>query len=153
MCSKLVFLISLICCSFELKAQILIQKIPDENLCEIDINLLQSGYKLAYSNMSSEDYLFKGNEEEWKKSWTQLLFALNDLMKTNGLHFGANTTCFNRIYFNKEGTIAAYLYHLKGLTAEQEQKFDEYIFQFLIEQKVNLSANQKYWQYGTIKFE
>jgi hypothetical protein len=153
MFAKLFLVISFLSLSTAINAQILIQKIPDENLCEIDMNLLQNGYKLAYSNMTSEYYLFKGREEEWKNYWTTLMFALNDIMKKKGLHFNTNNTCYNRIYFNQDGTIAAYLYHIKGLTAEQEKKFDEYIFQFLVAQKVTLSSNQKYWQYGTIKFQ
>lgn len=153
MFKKLILFVSFLCFSLALNAQILIQKIPDENLCEADVNLLQEGYKLAYSNMSSEDYLFKGNEEEWKKQWTNLMLALNDFMKKNGLLFAPNTTCYSRIYFNKEGTIAAYLYHLNGLTIDQEKKFNEYIFQFLIEQKMTIQTNQKYWQYGTLKFQ
>ncbi len=153
MFKKITLLVGLFLMVTVLKAQILVQKIPDENLCEIDMNFMQNGYKLAFSNMSSEDYLFKGKEEEWKACWTKVMYDLKNFMQKNGLQLTSNTTCFNRVYFNKEGTIAAYLYHLKGLSASQEQKFDEAIFQFLITQKVTIKATQNYWQYGTLKFE
>ncbi len=153
MCKKNILLVGLLFIATVLKAQILVQKIPDENLCEIDINFMQNGYKLAFSNMSSEDYLFKGKEEEWKACWTKVMYDLKNFMQKNGLQLTSNTTCFNRVYFNKEGTIAAYLYHLKGLSASQEKKFDEAIFQFLNTQKVTIKAPQNYWQYGTLKFE
>lgn len=153
MIRKLLYFLFLIGINSIIEAQILVQKIPDENLCQIDVNLIQGGHKLAFSNMSSEDYLFKGKEEEWKKCWTKVMYDLKSFMQKNGLILTANTTCFNRIYFNKNGSIAAYLYHINGLSTQQEQKFDEVIFQFLITQKVSISANEKYWQYGTLKFE
>ena len=153
MFKKITLLVGLFLMVTVLKAQILVQKIPDENLCEIDMNFMQNGYKLAFSNMSSEDYLFKGKEEEWKACWTKVMYDLKNFMQKNGLQLTSNTTCFNRVYFNKEGIIAAYLYHLKGLSASQEQKFDEAIFQFLITQKVTIKSTQNYWQYGTLKFE
>lgn len=153
MCKNLILIVCLFCITNVLNAQILVHKIPDENLCEIDINLMQSGYRLAFSNMTSEDYLFKGKEEEWKTCWTKVMYDLKNFMQNNGLQLTSNTTCFNRVYFNKDGSIAAYLYHIKGLTANQEQKFDEAIFQFLITQKVSIKANDKFWQYGTLKFE
>ncbi|HRG57709.1 MAG TPA: hypothetical protein PK323_02060 [Bacteroidia bacterium] len=149
----LVATLVLICFHIVLNAQVLVQKIPDENLCEIDFKLMQNGYKLAFSNMSSEDYVFKGREEEWKKCWTNILFDLKKFMQKNGLEFSNNTYCFNRIYFNRDGTIAAYLYHINGINAKQEQKFDGLIFQFLITQKVNLQITQNFWQYGTLRFE
>jgi hypothetical protein len=153
MSKKIILIVGLFFLATVSNAQILVQKIPDENLCEIDINFMQNGYKLASSNMSSEEYLFKGREEEWKKCWINLMHDLNNYMQQKGLKLTTNTTCFNRIYFNKEGIITAYLYHVKGLTAVQEQKFDEAIFQFLITQKVSIKAPQNYWQYGTLKFE
>lgn len=150
---RITIILFLVCFTTVLNAQILVQKIPNENLCEIDINLMQSGYQLAFSNMTSEDYLFKGREEEWKKCWTKVLFDLRNFMQKNGLEFSSKTTCFNRIYFNKDGTIAAYLYHLNGINTNQEQKFDELIFQFLMTQKVTIQTTQNYWQYGTLRFE
>jgi hypothetical protein len=153
MIRKLLYFLFLIGINSSIEAQILVQKIPDENLCEIDINFMQNGYKLAYSNMTSEDYLFKGKEEEWKTCWNKVMYDLKNFMEKNGLKLTSNTTCFNRVYFNKDGSIAAYLYHINGLSANQEQKFDETIFQFLITQKVTIKTNQNYWQYGTLKFE
>ena len=153
MIRKLLYFLFLIGINSSIEAQILVQKIPDENLCEIDINLIHGGHKLAFSNMSSEDYLFKGKEEEWKKCWNKVMYDLKNFMEKNGLKLTSNTTCFNRVYFNKDGSIAAYLYHINGLSTNQEQKFDETIFQFLITQKVTIKATQNYWQYGTLKFE
>lgn len=150
---KIVFLIAFICCYNKAEAQILIQKIPDENLCAFDMELMQKGYQLAYSNMTSEDYLFKGNEEAWKTCWIKLMHDLNSYMQQKGVLLNKNTACFNRIYFRKEGTIEAYIYHLKGLTPAQEQKFDELLFDFLKLQRVSIEASQNYWQYGTLLFE
>lgn len=153
MFKKLLFIIILISFSLVLKAQILVQKIPDQNLTAIDGNFMQQGFKLAYSNLSSEDYLFKGREEEWKKSWIALMHALNNYMQKKGLQFTSSSSCFNRIYFNQEGNITAYLYQVSGLSTEQEKLFDDHIFQFLLTQKMNIKANQNYWQYGNLKFE
>ena len=153
MIRKLLLLFIIFSFNTRIDAQILVQKIPDENLCAIDFDLMSKGYQLAFSNMTSEEYLFKGREEEWKKCWINLMHDLKDYMKLKGIKPSAKTSCFNRIYFNKEGNIVAYLYHVKGLTTAQEQKFNESVFQFLIEQKVNIQANQNYWQYGTLKFE
>jgi hypothetical protein len=150
---KILFLCAFLCFNKIIEAQILVQKIPDENICAIDANLMQSGYQLAFSNMSSEEYLFKGREEEWKKCWIKLMHDLNQFMRQKGLMINPNTKCFNRIYFNKDGTIKAYLYHIEGLTNEQVNFFDESIFQFLISQKITIETNQNYWQYGTLKFE
>jgi len=153
MIQRILFLLTLICFTFNVNAQILFQKIPNENLCAIDAHLMQKGYKLAYSNMTSEDYLFKGNEEEWKKYWIELMQELNSYMHKKGLQLNIKNTCYNRVYFNQDGTIAAYLYHLNGLSTVQEQKFDINIFQFLLDQKLNIKASQNYWQYGTLRFE
>jgi hypothetical protein len=150
---RLFFILAIFCFTNKVEAQILVQKIPNENLCAIDFDLMNKGYQLAFSNMTSEEYLFKGREEEWKKCWIDLMHDLSDYMKQKGLKPTSNTTCFNRIYFNKEGNIIAYLYHVKGLNIAQEQKFNEAIFQFLITQKVSIKAPQNYWQYGTLKFE
>ena len=49
MCKKIILIIGLFFTATVLNAQILVQKIPDENLCEIDLNFLQSGYKLAFA--------------------------------------------------------------------------------------------------------
>jgi hypothetical protein len=135
------------------KSQILFQKLSNENLCAIDLDLMQKNYKLAYSNLTSEDYLFKGKEEEFKKCWINLMHDLNNYMQKNGLKLSPNTTCYNRIYFNPDGSISAYLYYLKGLNEAQEKKFDELIFQFLLLQKLNITSTQSYWQYGNLKLE
>jgi len=146
-------LFSLFCFARHANAQLLIQKIPDENLIAIDAEFMQNGYQLAYSNMTSETYLFKGYEAAWKKCWVDLMHDLNNYMQKKGLKVNINTTCFNRIYFNKDGTIKAYLYQLKGLTKAQEKLFDDHLFQFLAAQKVSIKASENYWQYGTLKFE
>lgn len=136
-----------------LNAQVLVQKIPDENLSETDIGFIQAGFKLAYSNMTSEEYVFKGRDEEWKKCWIDLMQALNLYMQKKGLKLTGRNACFNRIYFSKEGAIVAYLYRLNGFTPAQEKVFDEQIFNFLIEQKVPIKTEWNYWQYGTLRFE
>lgn len=148
-----IILLWLNCISLHVSAQVLVRKIPNEDLTGVDSELMQQGYKIAFSKMSSEDYLFKGREEEWKKCWIDLMHHLNQYMQKAGLHLNTKSTCYNRIYFNKEGLITAYLYHLSGLTEQEEQIFDRAIFQFLITQKVNINAPQNYWQYGTLRFE
>jgi len=147
-----IFFIILLC-ALKLDAQILVQKMPDENLTETDKGFMQAGYNLAYSNMTSEAYVFKGRDEEWKKCWINLMQALHIYMQKNGLKPDANSSCFNRIYFNKEGVIVAYLYHLSGFTPAQEQVFDAHIFNFLIAQKLPVRSGSNYWQYGTLRFE
>jgi|688.fasta_scaffold927707_1 hypothetical protein len=137
----------------ELKAQVLIKKLSDQNLCAIDAEFMKNGYALAFSNMSSEQYVFKGSEEAFKKCWTNLLYELNHYMQQKGIKVHANATCYNRIYFNSDGKIAAYLYALEGFEATQEKKFDDYLFEFLIAQQLKITSTQNYWQYGVLKFQ
>lgn len=137
----------------QLQAQVLIKKLPDQNLCAIDAEFMKNGYALAFSNMTSENYVFKGREEAFKNCWTGLLIDLNHYMQQKGIKVSANASCYNRIYFNSDGKIAAYLYALDGFEATQEKKFDDYLFEFLIAQQLKIASSQNYWQYGVLKFQ
>jgi hypothetical protein len=136
-----------------LKAQVLIKKLPDQNLCAVDAEFMKNGYALAFSNMSSEQYVFKGNEETFKKCWTNFLYDLNHFMQQKGIQVNPNASCYNRIYFNSDGKITAYLYVLDGFEPVQEKKFDDNLFEFLISQQLKITSTQNYWQYGTLKFQ
>ncbi len=135
------------------QAQIVFQMLPDSNtLTDADKQLMQEGYMLAYSNMTSETYLFKGREEEWKKCWTNLLHQFNRTLKQNGLNILSGSN-YNRIYFRADGTVVAYLYCLSGLDHDQEILFKRLAFSYFSNTKIAIAAPGNYWQYGTLKFE
>lgn len=131
-------------------AQVLVRAVNENKLTEIDAQFMQKGYKLAYSQMTSEEYLFKGNEQKWKAAWVSLMQNLSTFMQQKGMVFNAGSTCYFRIYFNANGTIDACLYEAKGI-AETTQ-FEKLLIEFCLNNKVQMPATQTYWQYGTLNF-
>ncbi|MCC6253039.1 MAG: hypothetical protein IT238_11330 [Bacteroidia bacterium] len=150
--NKYLFYIFFTFIGFQAKAQLYLQQIPDRGLYEADAIYMQKGYKLAFSNMTSENYLFKGREEEWKKQWSDFLSGIYHTISEKQLWPSSVGECYFRVYFNKDGTVAACLYQMAGLDKDKEEKLKELIFNYLIKQKLKIETTENYWQYGVLKF-
>lgn len=137
----------------ETYAQVFVQNIPNNNLTAYDVTMQQNGYKLAYDNFTSEDYLFKGNENLWKEKWVELMTELNSFIKSKNLNWTNDVVCYNRVYFSKEGKIEGYLYDISGISESEKSKFDSCLKEFVMTHGVTIPATMAYWQYGNITFK
>lgn len=121
----------------------------------ISINVLDSLYKPALSSgPDSLQAVFYGKQKEFYTEYVNLLKALSKHLKANNFSWGKNTRCFNRIYFNSQGTVDYFLFNFRPgeLTAEKEQQFEKLLATFIKDYKFPLPAKSKFAQCSPVTY-
>jgi hypothetical protein len=98
--------------------------------------------------------VFKTDEEQedLQNAYTKLLQDFGKFLYTNNFYWAKPTRCFNRIYFNSDGTIDYFLYNFLGKTEEdkpseeKQKEFQKLLNQFIADYKFSLTAKVKFAQ-------
>lgn len=119
------------------------------------IETLDTVYKSALS--SGPDSLlavFRGKENEFYTEYIALLGSLAKHLKSNGFSWNKRTKCFNRIYFNEDGTIDYFLFNFKPgeIPADKEEQFEKLLNSFIQDYKFPLPTSSKFAQCSPVTY-
>jgi hypothetical protein len=98
---------------------------------------------------------FPGDKKtEFLTAYKLLFYDLANHLDKNGFKFGKETQCYNRIYFNSNGTINYYFYSIKPgeIDPANESKFKKLLGDFIKTYQMKVSAPTNFFQSGPVKF-
>ncbi len=119
----------------------------------IQISYLDSIYKSAV-NVDTSRAVFQSMHEQQMvgRAYFNLLQSLGQYLNTNNFYWEKPTRCFNRIYFNADGTIDYFLYNFTGKSLEEvpsdslqiafKQLLNEFIKSYQFEMKATTKFSQ-----------
>ncbi len=131
--------------SFSQHVSMSIQQVREKN---IKIEDIEKNYKNAIDTPPAES-VFKA--EELQPAYQKLLQDFNTFLSKNNFKWEKKTKCFQRIYFNNDGTIDYFIYNFLGKpedqpSAEKQAEFGKLLNQFVQDYKFALSAKVKFTQ-------
>lgn len=103
--------------------------------------------------------VFKTDAEQiaMQKAYHGLLQDLGKFLSQNNFDWKGPTKCFNRIYFNSDGTIDYFLFNFLGTnspkpSADVEEEFEKLLNIFISDYKFKLTANTKFSQCSPVTY-
>lgn len=118
-----------------------------KNLDSLYKSALHSDVKLA---------VFKTVEDQanLRKAYVDLLQNLASFLKTHHFKWLKQTRCYNRIYFNANGTVDYFLYNFsrEQISAEKELEFGRLLNLFVKDYRFPLTANESFAQCSPVKY-
>ena len=118
----------------------------------ITIKHLDSLYKSAlHSDSSLAVFKTQKEQEAMTQAYVEMLQDFGKFLNKNNFSWDKPTKCFNRIYFNSDGTIDYFLFNFLGNKEEKPSKEKEIEFQellnfFISDYKFSLTADTKFSQ-------
>jgi len=86
-----------------------------------------------------------------EKARIALLQKMGDYFKKNGLKWQSSVNCWNRMYFNLNGSIDYFVYHFIGKVDEKkENEFKKLLNIFFKENKLTVGAPEKFSLCGKV---
>ena len=126
------------------------QGLTIKSLDEIYINAVHSDTTLA---------VFKSekNQKEFIDQYIKLLKDLGDFLNENNFNWEKPTKCFNRIYFNEDGTIDYFLFNFLGKAEDKPSELNQIEFnrllnQFIQDYAIPITAKTKFSQCSPMTF-
>lgn len=124
----------------------------------IKITVLDSLY-LSAVHVDSTQAVFKSEakQEMMHQQYIQLLQDLGNFLAKNDFKWEKPASCFNRIYFNKNGGIDYYIFSFRGTPEEkpspdQEKEFTRLVNLFIQDYRIGMTADQPFAQCSPITF-
>lgn len=124
----------------------------------IFIKSLDSIYQSAVHSDTSLA-VFKTDEEQklLNTAYTKLLQDFGHFLKSNNFIWLKDTRCWNRIYFNADGSIDYFLYHFTGTAEVQppismQVEFDRLLNIFIQDYNIQITAKVKFAQCSTVTY-
>jgi hypothetical protein len=118
----------------------------------ISISELDSIYKSAvHVDTSLAVFKTESEQETMFNCYVKLLQDLGKHLTDNNFKWDKPTNCFNRIYFNSDGSIDYFLFNFLGKPEEkpseaQESEFVKLLNVFIKDYQISLTANAKFAQ-------
>lgn len=118
----------------------------------VSIKHLDSMYKSAvHTDTSLAVFKTKKEQEALQQAYIKLLKDFGEFLTENKFLWEKPTRCFNRIYFNSDGTIDYFLFNFLGKTEEKpseniEMEFKRLLNVFIADYKFSLTARTKFAQ-------
>jgi hypothetical protein len=105
-------------------------------------------------HVDSTKSVFHHHQDEFIAAYQGMLQDLGKYLKANGFNWGKPTPGFNRIYFNKKGTIDYFLYNFrKGDVAEEKEKqFDVLLNKFIKTYQFPMKAKTGFAQCSPVRY-
>ncbi|HLG04379.1 MAG TPA: hypothetical protein VI731_12345 [Bacteroidia bacterium] len=124
----------------------------------IRITLLDSVYKSAvHADTSQAIFKTESEQKELEEAYVKLLQDFGKFLTANNFTWDKPTRCFNRIYFNANGTIDYFLFNFLGKAEdkpapEKEQEFARLLNIFIQDYKFPLTAPTKFAQCSPVTY-
>lgn len=87
--------------------------------------------------------------------YMKLLQELGNFLKQNDFEWDQPTDGFNRIYYESDGSIDYFIFSFRGPGSpdkEKETEFTILLNKFIADYKINLTADRKFSQCGSIRY-
>ncbi|MDI6780010.1 MAG: hypothetical protein QME25_07465 [Bacteroidota bacterium] len=94
---------------------------------------------------------FKGREDEFGEAWHKLLQDMSVFLWENNFRWESSTKCWNRFYFDKDGTIDHYFYIINDF--DKRDEFEKLMNEFIKNYKFSQTAEIKFKQCGSARFQ
>lgn len=121
---------------------------------------LDSIYNSAINVADTSLAVFKTESEQEAnhKAWINLCQDIKDFCKKNNFIWEMKIKCFQRVYFNSDGTIDYFIYNFKikdvnpegTPSIEKQNEFSRLLNMFIQEYKYNMTATKKFTQCGGV---
>lgn len=113
----------------------------------IEVESLDSLYKSGVHSDPNQA-VFAEEQNDYIKSYYAMLHDLSEFLNTNEFRWGGITRCFNRIYFNENGTVDYYIYEFEEgqLSVERQEEFEQLLNEFIVDYQFPLTKNVKFAQ-------
>lgn len=118
----------------------------------ISIKHLDSVYTSAvHTNTSLAVFKTESEQEAMQQAYIKLLQDFGKFLSENNFKWEKPTRCFNRIYFNADGTIDYFLFNFLGRPEDKpseniEKEFQRLLNVFISDYKFPLTAKTKFAQ-------
>jgi hypothetical protein len=118
----------------------------------ISIKHLDSVYTSAlHTDTSLAVFKTENEQEAMQQAYVKLLQDFGKFLSENNLKWEKPTRCFNRIYFNTDGTIDYFLFNFLGKPEDKpaeniEKEFKRLLNVFISDYKFTLTAKTKFAQ-------
>ena len=118
----------------------------------ISIKHLDSLYKSAvHADTSLAVFKTEKEQDALQQAYVKLLQDFGKFLSENNFTWEKPTRCFNRIYFNSDGTIDYFLFNFLGKTEDKpaeivEKEFQRLLNVFISDYKFSLTAKIKFAQ-------
>jgi hypothetical protein len=118
----------------------------------ISIKHLDSVYTSAvHTDTSLAVFKTESEQEAMQQAYIKLLQDFGKFLSENNFNWEKPTKCFNRIYFNADGTIDYFLFNFLGKPEDKpneniEKEFQRLLNVFISDYKFSLTAKTKFAQ-------
>lgn len=118
----------------------------------ISIKHLDSVYTSAvHTDTTLAVFKTESEQEAMQKAYIKLLQDFGKFLSENNFKWDKPTRCFNRIYFNADGTIDYFLFNFLGKPEDKpseniEKEFQRLLNVFISDYKFSLTAKTKFAQ-------
>ncbi len=110
-------------------------------------------------HVDADSAFFKTDEEQdaWLVAYSGMLQEFGKFLSKNNFKWDKLTKCFNRVYFNADGTVDYFLYNFLGKQEDRptevvEQEFKRLLELFLMEYQLPLSTRGKFAQCSPVTY-
>jgi hypothetical protein len=149
---RVLFLNLLIICTLSARAQ-MGASFDEAKASGVRISLLDSTYKSAV-HVNERLSAFPGKGDKVAASYNQMIQDLGAYLDKHNFKWGQTVHCFNRIYFNKDGSIDYFLYSLKDkVGAEKEAEFKRLLNEFIRQYKFPMHGKVKFAQCSPVTYQ
>lgn len=101
----------------------------------------------------SVETVFKGKETEYINAYYAMMRQLSEHLNQNSFRWGGSIRCFNRIYFNADGSIAYYLYQFEDPISDSKKvRFQELLSSFISTYRFTLPTDQRFAQCSPVNY-
>lgn len=127
----------------------------------IRIGYLDSIYKSAvHADASLAVFKTVSEQEAMGQAYVGLVKDFGKFLKENNFKWDQPIGCFNRIYFNSDGTIDYFLYKFisnkseqgNQLSQEKEREFNRLLNLFIKDHRIGMTANTKFAQCSPVTY-
>lgn len=118
----------------------------------ISISYLDSIYPSAvHSDTSLAVFKTESEQQKMYEAYVKMLQDFGNFLSENNFKWDKPTRCFNRIYFNNNGSINYFLFNFLGKddvkpTAEKQKEFKRLLNLFIKNYSIQITANTKFAQ-------
>ncbi len=112
-------------------------------------------YKSAIDASDKSKCVFKTSKEQdaLMKAYQNFLMELGNYLSDPNFKWGQPTKCWNRIYFNKDGSVEYYVFNIKTeISDEKTEQYKALFRSFISTHKIAITATEGFAQCSPVTF-
>lgn len=119
----------------------------------IEVAQLDSTYKSGIHSDASKA-VFADQQNAYIKAYYAMIHDLSAFLNGRDFHWGGQTRCFNRIYFNSEGAIDYFIYEFSEgeISDDRKETFERLLNEFIVDYRFTLSKGVPFAQCSPVNY-